>query len=123
MEEQVKVICITCPKGCTLNVTRNGDAILKVEGSGCKRGTEYVEAETHDPRRMVATTVRVQGSMHPLLPVYTAKPFPKPRIKELLSEIRGIQLKAPIKMGDVVLKDALGTGVDVIASRDMLVKA
>ena len=54
MEEQAKVICITCPKGCTLSVTRNGDAILKVEGAGCKRGAEYVEAETHDPRRMVA---------------------------------------------------------------------
>jgi len=122
MEEQAKVICITCPKGCTLSVTRNGDAILKVEGAGCKRGAEYVEAETHDPRRMVATTVRVQGSSHPLLPVYTSKPFPKPHIKELLSEIRGIQLKAPIKMGDVILKDALGMGVDIIASRDMVKK-
>ncbi len=123
MAEQVKVICITCPKGCTLNVARDGDTILKVEGSGCKRGAEYVEAEIHDPRRMVATTVRVQGSLHPLLPVYTAKPFPKPRIKELLSTIRGIQLKAPVKMGDAILKNALGTGIDVIASRDMLVKA
>lgn len=123
MEEQVKVICITCPKGCTLDVTRDGTTIVKVEGSGCKRGAEYVEAETRDPRRMVATTVRVQGSLHPLLPVYTAQPFPKPRIKELLSEIREIQLKAPIKMGDVVLKDALGTGVDIIASRDMVEKS
>jgi CxxC motif-containing protein len=122
MPEQVKVICITCPKGCTLDVTRDGKTILNVEGAGCKRGAEYVEAETNDPRRMVATTVRVSGSLHPLLPVYTAKPFPKPRIKELLSEIRGIELKAPVKMGDVVLKDALGTGVDVIASRDMLIR-
>lgn len=122
MMEQVKIICITCPKGCSLDVTRDGNAILKVEGAGCKRGAEYVEAETRDPRRMVATTVRVTGSLHPLLPVYTAKPFPKPRIKELLSEIRGIELRAPVKMGDVVLKDVLGTGVDVIASRDMVVK-
>jgi CxxC motif-containing protein len=123
MNEKVKVICITCPKGCTLDVTREGNTIVSVEGSGCKRGAEYVAAETNDPRRMVATTVRVKGSLHPLLPVYTAKPFPKPRIKELLSEIRGIQLKAPIKMGDIVLEDALGTGVDVIASRDMVIKA
>jgi CxxC motif-containing protein len=120
MPEQAKVICITCPKGCTLDVTREGNTILQVEGSGCKRGAEYVEAETKDPRRMVATTVRVSGSMHPLLPVYTAKPFPKPRIKELLSEIRGIELQAPVKMGDVVLGDALGTGIDVLASRDMI---
>jgi CxxC motif-containing protein len=120
MSEKVKIICITCPKGCTLDVTRDGATILNVDGAGCKRGAEYVEAETRDPRRMVATTVRIQGSLHPLLPVYTAKPFPKPRIKDLLSKIREIELKAPVNMGDVVLKDALGTGVDIIASRDMI---
>jgi CxxC motif-containing protein len=120
MPEHVKVICITCPKGCTLDVTREGTTILKVEGGGCKRGSEYVTAEINDPRRMVATTVRVEGSLHPLLPVYTAKPFPKPRIKELLTQIRTIHLTAPVKMGQVVLADALGTGVDVIASRDMV---
>jgi CxxC motif-containing protein len=119
MVEQVKIICITCPKGCTLDVTRDGKTILNVEGAGCKHGAEYVDAETRDPRRMVATTVRVQGSRHPLLPVYTAQPFPKPRIRELLSVIRKVELKAPVKMGDLVLKNALGTGVDVIASRDM----
>ncbi len=119
MPEQVKVICITCPKGCTLDVTREGDTVLKVEGSSCKRGAEYVEAEIHDPRRMVATTVRISGGIHPLLPVYTAKPFPKPRIQELLGKIRAIKLEAPIKMGSIVLADTLGTGVDVIASRDM----
>jgi CxxC motif-containing protein len=123
MVEQVKIICITCPKGCSLDVSREGATIVKVEGAGCKKGAEYVAAEMNDPRRMVASTVRVQGSMHPLLPVYTAKPFPKPRIKELLSEIRRIQLKAPIKMGEIVLKNALNTGVDVIASRDMIIKA
>ncbi len=122
MPEHVKIICITCPKGCTLDVTRQGKTILKVEGSSCKRGAEYVEAETNDPRRMVATTVRVEGSLHPLMPVYTVKPFPKPRIKELLARIRTIHLTAPVKMGQVVLADALGTGVDVIASRDMVKK-
>ncbi len=122
MPEHVKVICITCPKGCTLDVTRAGDTVLKVEGSGCKRGAEYVDAEIHDPRRMVATTVRIAGGIHPLLPVYTAKPFPKPRIQELLTQVRAIKLTAPVKMGSVVLADALGTGVDIIASRDMSAK-
>ncbi len=122
MPEHVKVICITCPKGCTLDVTREGDTVMKVEGSGCKRGAEYVEAEIHDPRRMVATTVRISGGLHPLMPVYTARPFPKPRIKELLAQVRTIQLTAPVKMGSVVLADALGTGVDVIASRNMAKK-
>ena len=76
MPEIDKVICITCPKGCRLDVTREGDTILKVDNCGCKRGEEYVHAELTDPRRMVATTVKIQGSLHPLLPVYTANPSP-----------------------------------------------
>ncbi len=68
---------------------------------------------------MVATTVRVSGGLHPLVPVYTKEPFPKPRISELLEAIRTVQIEAPVKMEQVVLADALGTGIDVVASRDM----
>lgn len=119
MPETKKIICITCPKGCSLDVTLEGTTVLKVEGEGCKKGPEYVKAELTDPRRMVATTVRVEGGLHPLMPCYTAKPFPKPRIRELLAQLRQVVLKTPVKMGDVVLPDALGTGIDVLASRDM----
>jgi len=119
MPENTKVICITCPKGCRLDVTREGDTILKVDNCGCKRGEEYVKAELADPRRMVATTVKVHGGVHPLLPVYTAKPFPKPRIRELLDALSKVELKTPVAMGDVVIKDALGTGIDILASREM----
>jgi CxxC motif-containing protein len=119
MPEIDKVICITCPKGCRLDVTREGDTILSVDNCGCKRGEEYVHAELKDPRRMVATTVKIRGSLHPLLPVYTAKPFPKPRIRELLTALQQVELSAPVAMGAVVVKDALGTGIDILASREM----
>jgi CxxC motif-containing protein len=118
METITKIICITCPKGCTLEVTHDGDTVLKVK-PGCKRGHEYVKREMVDPRRMVATTIRVRGGIHPLLPVATAAPFPKPRILELMGALRSIELQAPVKMGQPVLCDALGTGVDILASRDM----
>ncbi len=113
------LICITCPMGCTLQVTHEGDTVLSVEGNNCARGAAYVRRELTDPRRMVATTVRVSGGLHPLIPVYTREPFPKPRISELLEAIRSVQIEAPVKMEQVVLADALGTGIDVIASRDM----
>jgi CxxC motif-containing protein len=118
MSEKMVLICITCPKGCNLEVTREGTTILKVD-SGCKRGILYAEEELNDPRRMVATTVRIQGASHPLLPVATGAPFPKPRIQELLVKLREVQIAAPVKMGDVVLANALDTGIDIIASRSM----
>jgi CxxC motif-containing protein len=119
MSETTKLICITCPKGCTLMVTHEGETVLEVEGNTCKRGAEYARAELSDPRRMVATTVRIKDGIHPLLPVYTAKPFPKPRIHELLKELRDVELSAPVQMGAVVVKDVLDTGIDIVASRDM----
>ncbi len=111
-----KVICVTCPKGCTLEVTREGDTIIKIE-NGCKRGHEYVKQELTDPRRMVATSVRVMGGLHPLLPVYTSAPFPKARIQELLAVLRQMEVKTPIDMDSIILKDVLGTGIDIQASR------
>jgi CxxC motif-containing protein len=113
------MICITCPMGCSLEVTHEGSTVLNVEGNTCKRGLSYVERELTDPRRMVATTVRVKEGLHPLVPVYTQEPFPKPMIFDLLREIRQIEIEAPVHAAQVVLQDALGTGIDVIASREM----
>jgi CxxC motif-containing protein len=119
IESQPKqIICVACPKGCRLNVQRDGDQIL-VTNEGCKRGVEYAIGEMNDPRRMVATTVRIHGARHPLLPVYTAFPFPKGKIVDLLTLLRRIEIKAPVKEGQVILDDALGTGIPILASRDM----
>lgn len=119
MSETTKLICITCPKGCRLSVTHDGTTVLSVEGNTCKRGAEYVKAELFDPRRMVATTVHIKNTIHPLLPVYTSTPFPKPRIHELLKELRQVEVVAPVQMGDVVIKNILDTGIDIVASRNL----
>ncbi len=113
-----KVICVTCPKGCTLTVTREGQTVLKVE-NGCKRGHEYARQELTDPRRMVATSVRIKNSLHPLLPVYTSAPFPKPRIPELLAILREVEINAPVSLDQTILTNVLETGIDIHASREM----
>ncbi|MHC1739531.1 MAG: DUF1667 domain-containing protein [Anaerolineaceae bacterium] len=113
-----KVICTTCPKGCTLEVTRDGETVISIL-NGCKRGHEYAKQELTDPRRMVASTVRIRGSVHPLVPVYTSAPFPKPRIPELLRLLRDVELEAPVALDQLVLDNVLGTGISVHASREM----
>ncbi len=117
-EEITKLICITCPKGCTLEVHRDGDTVVKVE-QGCKRGHEYANRELIDPRRVVSSTVRISGGVHPLLPVFTSDAFPKPRIPELMTALRGMLIEAPVRMNEVVLENALGTGINILASRDI----
>lgn len=116
--EPTEIIFVACPKGCRLEARKENGEIL-VTHEGCKRGREYAVSEITDPRRMVATTVRIEKGSHPLLPVYTASPFPRGRITELLKALRSVKVSAPVFINQVVLADALGTGIDVIASRDM----
>lgn len=114
----MEIICVACPKGCRLEVMRDGEEIL-VTKQGCKRGVDYAISEVCDPRRMLATTIRIEHAIHPLLPVYTERPVPVGKIKELLALLRTMKLDSPVKEGQVVLEDVLGTGINVLASRDM----
>ena len=119
MEEVIKLICISCPQGCALEVTMEGKTITKVDGAACKKGKEYAEQEITDPRRMIASTVRVKNGFHPLVPVYTKMPIPKNLIKNILKELREVELVAPVANGLVVIENILGTGIDIITSREM----
>jgi CxxC motif-containing protein len=119
MKDKRALICVTCPMGCRLDVTVADGQVVAAEGQGCKHGLAYAQDEITNPRRVVTTTVRVQAGRHPLLPVYTDCPFPKGQILPLLAELRQIAVNAPVQAGQVILADALGTGINVLASRDM----
>lgn len=115
--ETTEMICISCPVGCTMQVSHDGTELIEVEGNTCKRGIEYARAELSDPRRMVTSTVKVRGASHTLLPVYTAAPIPKPLIFQLLAELRTVEVQAPVEPGQVILENVLGTGTSILASR------
>ena len=119
MTEIHDFICTACPKGCRLRVTMDGDDIVKMEGYSCKKGMDYGKQEAIDPRRMLATTVRIKHGLHTLLPVYTQAPISKREIPDVLAALRQVELEAPIKAQSVVLENVAGTGVKVLASRDM----
>jgi len=119
MVEKRKLICISCPVGCELTVTIDNGKIVDVDGNACKLGVDYAEQEIFDPRRMVATTVKVKNGFLPLVPVYTENPVPKPMIKDVLVEIRKVEVEAPVAINDIVIENVLDTGINVIASRNM----
>ena len=122
MAEEVNLICTACPQGCTLTAVIENGEVIEVRGYNCKKGIDYGVAEMTDPRRMVATTVKVNNGFHPLLPVYTERTVPKPLIPQILDEIRKVEVTAPVKMKSVIVENVLGTGVNVLASRDMPAK-
>jgi CxxC motif-containing protein len=119
MNSKTNYVCVTCPLGCTLQVEYQGNSILKVEGNQCKKGLQYAEMEHNDPRRMLTTTVKVKGGLHPLAPVQSIAPIPKHLIFNLMDELRQVEIRAPVRIGEVILKNISGTGIDIIASRDL----
>lgn len=117
--EEIKMICLGCPVGCSLLVTREGPTVLKVEGNQCDIGVQFAKSEIEDLRRKVTTTVRIEGGILPLLPVYTDALFPKDKILELVEVLRNVGVKAPVNMDDIILENALNTGVNIRASRSI----
>lgn len=119
MMNSQNLICITCPRGCFLTVSYDDQDQMIITGNHCLRGTAYAKAELTDPRRMIASTVRIHGGIHKMLPVSTNAPFPKAKIMDLIALLKSIEIDAPVKMGDVLIENVLGTGIAVIASRSM----
>ena len=119
MATQTKeLICINCPLGCPLVVTLADGEVVSVTGNTCKRGEIYGRKEVTNPTRIVTTTVPVDGSdSERMVSVKTAHDIPKEKIFDIMNELRNVRATAPVAIGDVILKDACGTGVDVVATK------
>ena len=114
MAETRVMNCIMCPMGCEMTVTVENGKVIDVKGNTCPRGAKYANDEVTAPKRMLTTTVRIEGGMLPLLPVVSETVLPKEKVLDCAAFLRGVTT------GDVIVKDILGLGVNIIASRDML---
>ena len=112
------LICIVCPMGCRLNVTGSLDD-LKVSGGKCPKGDKYAFDEITNPMRMVCTTVKIEGGIHPVIPVKTDNVIPDKYKLDVVRAVKDITLKSPVKMGDIIISDLFGTGVNIVLERDM----
>ncbi len=120
MSDLKNFTCIGCPIGCPLQLTHEGRDILEIEGFQCNRGAKYARQEFVDPRRFMSTTVAITGARWKRLPVKVTAPVPKDRVVAAAVEIHKLAVTAPVRLGDVLLKDLLGEkGVDVVATRTM----
>ncbi len=117
MRKKHAFTCIHCPLSCSLELVEEGGVVVQVSGNECEVGRRYAEEEFRDPRRMVTTTVRVRNGVIPLLPVVSTKPIPKPLVREAVRTLADVEVEAPIREGQVIYRDILGTGADMIASR------
>lgn len=114
--ETKSIICINCPLGCPLTIEMEDGKVMKVTGNTCKRGEAYAVKEMTAPARTVTSTVRVKNGERPVVAVRTKTDIPKDKIFACMEAINAAEIQAPVHIGDVVISDVCGTGVDVVAS-------
>jgi CxxC motif-containing protein len=113
-----EIICTVCPHGCHILVEGEGDSISSINGYGCKRGLTYASTEFSHPVRILTTTVLVDDGN--LLPVRSAAPIPKELMLSCMDRIRNTKVTLPVRMHQVIVPNIVGTGVNIIATKDLL---
>lgn len=117
--ETRNLTCIGCPLGCAIQVKMENGEITEVTGNTCKRGDDYARKEVTHPTRIVTSTVRVTNGNPAMVSVKTEHDIPKEKIMDIMHCINEVQVKAPVHIGDVILENAAGTGVNIVATKDV----
>lgn len=113
-----EMVCIACPMGCHMDVEMLVGQVT-VEGNQCKKGATYAQEELTAPKRVVTSTVKISHGIYERLPVKTSVAIPKEDIFNIMSVLDDVAVESPIYMGDVIVHDVLGTGADIVSTRDM----
>ena len=117
--EKKHFTCVICPLGCEIDVELQDGNVASMEGNKCQKGEEFVLQELEEPMRILTTTVPIKGAKWAMLPVRTDKAIPKRLLFKVIEQLADIELQAPVKMYDVILKNTAGTGANIVATRNM----
>ena len=113
-----RLTCVLCPIGCELEVGRTAsDDGLDVRGNQCDKGLDFAAEEILHPKRNLATSVPILGTTSRMVSVRLTAPVSRDLIFPILDEIAKLRLEPPVRRGQVLISNVLGTGVDVIATR------
>lgn len=121
--KKTELTCIGCPMGCAVTVEMDeAGQITGVAGNTCRRGEDYARKEVTNPTRIVTSTVKVEGGTAEMVSVKTKSDIPKGKIFACVDGLKGICVKAPVHIGDVIAADIAGTGVDIVATKEIPVR-
>ena len=113
-----EIICIICPKGCSIKVTSDGHDVADVKGYGCQRGRQYAINECVSPMRTVTGIVRISNRDYSMLSVKTDAPVLKEDIFKVIRAMNAICVDAPVYVGDIIATDVCGA--NIIATKTII---
>lgn len=110
------IICTVCPNGCVVEAEYTSREDIVLTGNRCNRGIAYCTAECFEPMRTFTASVPISGASRRMMPVRTTGPVPKDMVLQCAEKVKEISLACPVKSQQVLVKDFMGTGVDLIAA-------
>ncbi len=113
-----EMVCIVCPHGCNMKVEKEGEEV-KVLGNSCERGYDFAKQEITEPKRMITTTVKINSKTIPTLPVVSSGMLNKVDQFEVIKIIKATKVMLPIKKGDIVVKNIMNSGINIISCIDV----
>lgn len=111
--------CIECPVGCSLSIDIENCRVTGIRGNKCPKGEAYGRSEMENPVRVLTSSVLAEGLALKMVPVRTDKPIPKARLMEAMAQVRKARIRRPVSAGDVIIRDLLGLGANLVATRDI----
>lgn len=108
-----EMVCIVCPRGCKLKVDDDNN----VTGNFCLRGKKYALEEIISPKRNISSFIILKDGR--TCSIKTSTAIPKDKIFNVMSEVNKIKKSAPVFMNEILIKNVLNTGADIISTREM----
>ena len=105
--------------GCPLEVVMKSGKVVKVNGNSCRRGEVYAQKECTNPTRILTSTVGVKDGVEAVVSVKTERDIPKEKLLQCMKELKNIEVEAPINIGDIIVKNISGTGVNIISTKEV----
>lgn len=113
-----QLTCINCPVGCQVLVSQDKQGHLTITGAQCVRGEHYARTEFRQPMRQLSTLIAIPGSRRPLA-VRTSQAVPKAMLNACLMAIHQAPVSLPVQLGQVIMRNLLETGADVVATCEL----
>jgi CxxC motif-containing protein len=114
-----EIVCILCPVGCRIIVEIEDGEVVRIDDAGCERGKDYSLQEIRSPIRDFFTTIRVADGKMPLVSVRSTEPIPKNMLMPCAAELAKRVIPAPVRIGDIIIKNIMKLGADIIATKDV----
>ncbi len=114
-----KMTCTKCPRGCQLLVDIDSGRVVGVTGNRCSKGEEYARLEVEHPMRILTSSVLTDGLEMKMAPIKTSGPVPKEKLMSVMGEVLSARVRRPMNVGDIVIPDVLGLGVDIVVTRSV----